>query len=76
MVSSFILKEKLRDNEDLPLLSARDIKELIIFQLYKQITDNQMYEKIINRHIWRQKGINNANIRQNHNLSSRINIII
>jgi len=69
MVSSFILKEKLRNNEDLPLLSARDIKELIIFQLYKQMTDDQMYEKIINRHIRRQKDINNAYLRQNPNLS-------
>lgn len=69
LVSSFILKEKLRNNEDLPLLSARDIKELIIFQLYKQMTDDQMYEKIINRHIRRQKDINNAYLRQNPNLS-------
>ena len=69
MVSSFILKEKLRNNEDLPLLSARDIKELIIFQLYKKMTDDQMYEKIINRHIRRQKDINNAYLRQNPNLS-------
>lgn len=69
MVSSFILKEKLRNNEDLPLLSTRDIKELIVFQLYKQMTDDQMYEKIINRHIRRQKDINNAYLRQNPNLS-------
>lgn len=69
MVSSFILKEKLRNNEDLPLLSARDIKELITFQLYKQLTDDQMYEKIINRHIRRQQDINNAYLRQNPNLS-------
>ena len=69
MVSSFILKEKLLNNDDLPLLSARDIKELIIFQLYKQMTDDQMYEKIINRHIRRQKDINNAYLRQNPNLS-------
>ncbi len=69
MVSSFILKEKLRNNEDLPLLSARDIKELIIFQLHKQMSDDQMYEKIINRHIRRQKDINNAYLRQNPNLS-------
>ena len=69
MVSSFILKEKLRNNEDLPLLSARDSKELIVFQLYKQMTDDQMYEKIINRHIRRQKDINNAYLRQNPNLS-------
>jgi len=69
MVSSFILKEKLRNNEDLPLLSARDIKEIIVFQLYRQMTDELMYEKIINRHIKRQIDINNAYNRQNCNLS-------
>jgi len=57
------------NNEDLPLLSARDIKELIIFQLHKQMTVDQMYEKIINRHIRRQKDINNASLRQNPKLS-------
>ena len=69
LVSSFILKEKLLNNEDLPLLSARDIKELIVFQLYKQMTDEQMYDKIINRHIKRQKDINAAYKRQESNLS-------
>jgi hypothetical protein len=56
------------NNEDLPLLSARDIKELIVFQLYKQMTDEQMYDKIINRHIKRQKDINAAFKRQESNL--------
>jgi len=69
LVSSFILKEKLRNNEDLPLLSARDIKELIIFQLFRQMTEDQMCEKIINRHIRRQQDINNVYLRQNPNLS-------
>ncbi len=68
MVSSFILKEKLLNNVDLPLLSARDIKELIVFRLYKQMSDDQMFEKIINRHIRRQTDINNAYLRQNPNL--------
>jgi len=69
MVSSFILKEKLRNNEDLPLISARDIKDLIMFQLYKQMSDEQMFERIIHRHIRRQKDINNAYLRQESNLS-------
>ena len=69
LVSSFILKEKLLNNNELPLLSARDIKELIVFKLYKQMTDEQMFEKIINRHIKRQLDINNAYLRQKSNLS-------
>ena len=69
LVSSFILKEKLLNKEDIPLLSAKDVKELVIFQLYKQMTDQQMYHKIIHRHIRRQRDINNAFLRQNPNLS-------
>ena len=69
LVSSFILKEKLLNKEDIPLLSAKDVKELVIFQLYKQISDEQMYHKIIHRHIRRQKDINRAYLRQNTNLS-------
>lgn len=69
LVSSFILKEKILNNEEIPLLSAKDVKELIIFQLYKQMSDEQMYHKIIHRHIRRQKDINRAYCRQNPNLS-------
>ncbi len=49
-------------------MSAKDVKELVIFQLYKQMTDEQMYQKIIHRHIRRQRDINNAYLRQNPNL--------
>gem|GEM_PF-1772192 len=69
LVSSFILKEKLLDREEFPLLIAKDIKEIVVFQLYKQIADEQMYHKIIHRHIRRQKDINRAYLRQNTNLS-------
>lgn len=69
LVSSFILKEKLLNKEEIPLLSAKDVKELVIFQLYKQMPDEQMYHKIIHRHIRQQKDINNAYLRQNPNLS-------
>jgi SRSO17 transposase len=58
LVSSFILKEKLRCFEDLPLLSARDIKDWITFQLYKELTDDQMITKMYDRHIKRQMDIN------------------
>lgn len=69
LVSSFILKEKLLNREEIPLLSAKDVKELVIFQLYRQMTDEQMYHKIIHRHVKRQKDINRAYLRQNTNLS-------
>ena len=58
LVSSFILKEKLRCFEDLPLLSARDIKDWITFQLYKELSDDQMIAKMYDRHLKRQMDIN------------------
>jgi SRSO17 transposase len=58
MVSSFVLKEKLTCFEELPLLSARDIKEYLTFKLYKQMTEEQMLDKIYNRHKIRQLDIN------------------
>ena len=58
LVSSFILKEKLRCFEDLPLLSARDIKDWITFQLYKELSDDQMITKMYDRHFKRQMDIN------------------
>ena len=60
MVSSFMLKEKLFCFDDMPLLSARDIKEYLTFKLYKEMTEVQMIDKIYNRHIIRQRDINNS----------------
>ena len=58
LVSSFILKEKLHCFDDLPLLSARDIKEFITFKLYKQMSEEQMIDRIYERHLIRQRDIN------------------
>jgi len=58
LVSSFILKEKLISFDDLPLLSARDIKEWMVYKLYKEMTKDQMIDKIFNRHLNRQRDIN------------------
>ena len=58
MVSSFMLKEKLNCFDEIPLLSARDIKEILCFKLYKQMTEEQLFEKIQKRHLIRQKDIN------------------
>lgn len=63
MVSSFMLKEKLFCFDDLPLLSARDIKEYLTFKLYKNMTEEQMIDKIYNRHSIRQIDINNSYLR-------------
>jgi len=58
LVSSFILKEKLHCFEELPLLSARDIKEMVVRELYEQMTQDQLVERISHRHVIRQKDIN------------------
>jgi len=50
LVSSFILKEKLYCFEEAPLLSAKDIKELMAFELYKKMTEEEVFDKILNRH--------------------------
>jgi len=63
LVSSFILKEKLRCFDDLPLLSARDIKEMLVFKLYKEMTEEQMIERLYNRHLNRQRDINYSYLR-------------
>lgn len=58
MISSFMLKEKIFCFDDLPLLSARDIKEYLTFKLFKQMTEHEMIERIRKRHKIRQKDIN------------------
>jgi hypothetical protein len=64
LVSSFLLKEKLGSFQQLPLLSARDIKDLLVFKLHRQMTEEQMYEKMFNRHLRRQRDINYAYYKQ------------
>ena len=58
LVSCFILKEKLYCFDDLPLLSARDIKEWLVYKLYKDMSEDQMKGKLFNRHLNRQIDIN------------------
>ncbi len=58
MVSSFFLKEKLLCFDDLPLLSAADIREWLCFKLSQTRTDEEMIELMFFRHLRRQKDIN------------------
>jgi SRSO17 transposase len=60
LVSAFVLKEKLLCFDDLPLLSARDIKRWIIFKLYRQMSEDDMIDQIFERHCRRQADINVA----------------
>ena len=60
LLSTFILKEKLECFDNLPLLSARDIKRWIIFKLHRQMTEDDMMEQMFERHCRRQRDINVA----------------
>ena len=57
LVSSFMLKEKLRYFDDLLLLSASDIKEWLVFMLSQGTTEEQMMERLYKRHQLRQRDI-------------------
>ncbi|MCD6202155.1 MAG: hypothetical protein J7K46_10155 [Bacteroidales bacterium] len=60
MIACFVLEEKLFCFDDLPLLSAWDIKEWICYKLYKHVTDEDMIERMYIRHLLRQMDINRA----------------
>ncbi len=60
LLSTFILKEKLLCFENIPLLSAHDIKRWIIFKLYRQMSEDDMIDQIFERHCRRQNDINFA----------------
>lgn len=60
LLAAFMLKEKLICFDNIPLLSARDIKQWIVFKLYKQISEDDLIEQIMERHCRRQTDINNA----------------
>jgi len=58
MVSCFFLKEKLLCFDDLPLLSAADIRDWLFFKFFQTRTDEEMIELMLLRHLRRQKDIN------------------
>jgi SRSO17 transposase len=58
LVGSFILKEKLLSKEDIPILSARDIMDFLVFRFYKQMTEERMLSALKERHRKRLKDIN------------------
>lgn len=57
LVGSFMLKEKLLNQEEIPLLSARDIMDFMVYKFYREMTDELMLEKLKQRHKKRQRDI-------------------
>lgn len=58
LIGSFMLKEKLLNQEEIPLLSARDIMDFLVFKFYKEMTQERMLEILEERHRKRQYDIN------------------
>lgn len=52
------MKEKLLLKENVSLLSARDIMVFLVFKFYKEITEERMRDKIMQRHKKGQDDIN------------------
>ena len=65
----FMLKEKLHCFAEIPLLSARDIKDWLSFVLNKEQSQQAMLQLIIVRHFRRQRDINRAYLKEFSNLS-------
>ena len=57
MVGCFMLKEKLLNKDAIPLLSARDIMDFLVFKLYKGMTEERMLKTLKERHRKRQRDI-------------------
>jgi SRSO17 transposase len=64
LLSSFMMKEKIEQSEDIPLLSARDLKDMLVFNLFKQMSDDQFINTMLARHQRRQADINYVYERQ------------
>jgi len=69
MTLCFMLKEKLFCFKDLPLLSARDIKDWLCFNMAKEMTEIDMMQLIFNRHRRRQWDINCCYLKEYANVS-------
>jgi SRSO17 transposase len=57
MVGCFLLKEKLLNQDEIPILSARDIMDFLFFKFYKEMTEERLLRQLKERHIKRQYDI-------------------
>jgi SRSO17 transposase len=61
MAMLFLMTEKIENQEETPLLSGRDINELLTFFLRKKsLTEKEVFRRIRNRHKQRQRDMDNA----------------
>jgi SRSO17 transposase len=64
LVGCFMLKEKLLNQEEIPLLSARDIMDFLVFKFYREMTEERMIAALKERHRKRQADINHCYSKQ------------
>ena len=64
MVGCFILKEKLFNQDEIPILSARDIMDFLHFKFYKEMTEDRLLRQLKERHIKRQYDIDRCYSKQ------------
>ena len=57
MVGCFMLKEKLFNKDSIPLLSARDIMDFLVYKFCKEMTDEIMLLRLRERHRKRKEDI-------------------
>lgn len=57
LVGSFILREKLLNKEEIPILSARDIMDFLMFKFYKEMTEETLLKQLRERHKKREDDI-------------------
>lgn len=57
LIGCFVLKEKLINKEEIPLLSARDIMDFLVFKFYREMSEERMLATLMERHRKRQNDI-------------------
>ena len=60
MVACFMLQEKIAQHEEIPLLTARDIMDFLVFKFYREMTEEKLLNQLKERHRKRSLDINNS----------------
>lgn len=50
LVGSFILKEKILNQKEIPILSARDVMDFLVFKYYKEMSEEDLLKQFRERH--------------------------
>ncbi len=58
MVGVFLLKEKILQKDEIPILSARDIMDFLVFKFYREMTEEKLLQQLQTRHRKRLSDIN------------------